>query len=267
MGMGQVRFDRQPPVAVLTLDNAPLNCITGAMFAQLGEHIRQIDRDREIRVVMIRGAGEQHFTAGADVREMAQAALTCTGEARGPFIREWLAGVQSVFTAIERSPKVFICAMKGLAYGGGVEMAAACDIRVAAADARFALPEVKIGIMPGYGGTQRVARLMGKGRALTFILCAEPMDAVTAQGAGLVDVLTDTGAAEATALAMAERLSGYAPLAMAGVKQAIHAGAHLSLDTALQVEAELFAQVALSADTVEGVTAFVQKRKPVFVGE
>ncbi len=264
--MNSVHLTRQGPVAVLTLDNPPLNIITTAMFRRLGERIDEVDADPALRVAVIQGAGEQHFTAGADISEMAGMAACHRGDDLARQVRLWLDGVQAVLSRIERSPKVFICAMKGLSYGGGIETAAACDVRVAAADARFAMPEVKIGLIPGYGGTQRLLRLLGKGRALAFILSAEPVDAITARGMGLVDVLAPDGAAEATALRLATAIAGHAPLALAGVKRAIHGGAHLDLEAACRLEADLFTQVAITADVRAGLAAFMAKRPPRFQG-
>ena len=168
--------------------------------------------------------------------------------------------------AIERSPKVYLCAMKGYSYGGGLETAAACDIRIAASDARFAMPEVKLGIIPGYGGTQRIARLIGMGHALTMVLGAREINATTAEQWGLVDVVTPAGEAESTALAMAQAIGDYAPIALANAKRAIRAGADLDLSAGLSEEMAHFIACATSRDFDEGRRAFHEKRRPVFQG-
>jgi enoyl-CoA hydratase len=261
--MGTVHVEREGRVAILTFDNPPRNMLTTSMFEELGRHVRTLDADPDMRAVVIRGAGDRLYTVGADIREMD---IVAAREHRAANTAEWLASIHDVLDAIERSPKVYICAMKGHSYGGGLETAAACDIRVAAHDARFAMPEVKLGIIPGYGGTQRIARLIGMGHALTMVLGAQEIDAETAEQWGLVDIVTAPGAAETTALELARSIGNYAPLALAAAKRAIRGGLDLDLPEGLARERDNFVACATSADFDEGRQAFLEKRAPVFQG-
>jgi hypothetical protein len=156
--------------------------------------------------------------------------------------------------------------MKGLSYGGGLEISAACDIRVASSDTSFAMPEVKLGIIPGYGGTQRLRKLIGLGHSLAFILGAQEIDAETARIWGLVDLVTSTGQAEATALELASRVASFGPLALAAAKRAIRGGAEMPLADGLALERASFIECAASSDFDEGSSAFLEKRAPHFHG-
>jgi enoyl-CoA hydratase len=189
-----------------------------------------------------------------------------TREHRSANAEAWLLLVHEALDAIERSPKVYICAMKGLSYGGGLETAAACDIRVAASDARFAMPEVKLWIIPGYGGTQRLTRLIGMGRTLAMVLSAREIDAQAAEQWGLVDMLTPVGEAETTALDLARTIGGYAPLALAAAKRAIRGGLDRELSAGIAWERENFIACVTTTDFDEGRRAFMEKRLPVFQG-
>jgi enoyl-CoA hydratase len=247
--MGTVQLQREGQVATLTFDNPPRNMLTTGMFEELGGCVRALDADPAVRAVVIRGAGERLYTVGADIREMD---VVAAREHRGANTAVWLAGIHET--------------MKGHSYGGGLETAAACDIRVAAEDARFAMPEVKLGIIPGYGGTQRIARLIGMGHALTMVLGAREIDARTAEQWGLVDIVTPTGEAETTALKLAQTISAYAPIALAAAKRAIRSGLDLDLSAGLAQEIESFVACATSNDFDEGRCAFLEKRAPVFHG-
>jgi enoyl-CoA hydratase/carnithine racemase len=243
------------------LDNAPRNALTTAMFEELGQHIREIERDTSVGAVVVQGAGPHLYTVGADIREMdVQAALAD----RQAATRAWLEPIHRVLDALAGSSKVYLCAMKGIAYGGGLELAAACDIRLAAEDARFAMPEVKLGIIPGYGGTQRLTRLIGVGHTLALVLSARETTIETARMWGLVDLVTPVGEAEATARALAEQIAGYGPLALSEAKHAIRHGVDVDLARGLAQERESFVRCATSADFDEGRRAFIEKRAPLF---
>ena len=261
--MGTIRCEQEGAIARLVFDNAPRNALTTAMFEDLGHHIRELENDTSVRVIVVHGAGPHLYTVGADIREMdVQAALAD----RQATTRAWLEPIHQVLDAIAVSSKVYVCAMKGIAYGAGLEIAAACDIRLAAEDARFAMPEVRLGIIPGYGGTQRLSRLIGVGHTLALVLSTQEITLETAHMWGLVDQVTPVGRAEASALALAEQISAYGPLALGEAKHAIRQGADLDLSTGLARERESFVRCAASQDFDEGRRAFLEKRAPVFVG-
>jgi len=259
--MGTVRLEREGGVASLVFDNMPRNSITTQMFAELALHVEAIEADSDIRAVVIRGASPDLYTVGADIREMQERARL---EDRGVQTARWLEGIHDVLLSIERSAKVFICAMKGISYGAGVETAAACDIRIADPTARFAMPEVKLGVMPGYGGTQRLTRLIGMGHALAFVLSAQEIDVETAHRWGLVDTVAAPGAAEVVAMRLARAIARYAPLGLALAKQAIRKGIETDLLEGLAAERESFVRCAISSDFDEGLHAFIEKRPPRF---
>jgi enoyl-CoA hydratase len=262
--MDTIRFEREDGVASLVFDNPPRNCLTTRMLAELGRCIEIIENDPAIRVAIVRGAGPELFTVGADIREMDERMRLDDPSAQAT---RWLQQIHEVLLAIERSSKVFVCAMKGISYGGGLETAAACDIRIADKSARFAMPEVKLGVMPGYGGTQRLTRLMGMGHTLALVLSAQEVDADTAQRWGLVDIVTPPGEAESVAQRLARGIARCAPLGLAAAKRAIRRGPDLELVEGLAVERESFVRCAVSADFDEGRRAFIEKRPPQFVGQ
>lgn len=261
--MGTVHLRHDGAIARIVFDNPPHNCLTTAMFEQLGRHVRGIEDDPDVRVALLAGEGDHLYTVGADIREMD---VHARREDRRGETDRWLGQIHDVLGAIEGSSKVFICAMKGISYGGGLEIAAACDIRVASQEARFAMPEVKLGIIPGYGGTQRLRKLIGLGHALALILGAQEIDAEAARQWGLVDIVTAAGEAEATALLLARRIAGHAPLALAAAKRAIRDGGEMQVADGLARERAYFIDCAASSDFDEGRRAFLEKRAPQFHG-
>lgn len=261
--MGTIEMYRDGAVARLVIDNLPRNYLTTEMFEQLGRHVREVEADPDLRVAVIHGSGDRLYTVGADIREMEPFTHM---EDRHDETLQWLSNVHAVLDLIDHSSKVFICAMKGISYGGGLEIAGACDIRVAAQDARFAMPEVKLGIIPGYGGTQRLRRLIGIGHTLALVLGAQEIDAETANRWGLVDIVTPRGEAELTALQLAQNIASYAPVALTAAKRAIRDGGDLTLSDGLAQEQEHFIDCTASSDFAEGLQAFLQKRAPRFSG-
>ncbi|HET9980088.1 MAG TPA: enoyl-CoA hydratase/isomerase family protein [Ktedonobacterales bacterium] len=261
--MGTIQMYRDGAVARIVIDNLPRNYLTTAMFEQLGQRVEEFENDPDLHVAVIHGSGERLYTVGADIHEMEP--MTHLEDRHDEAVR-WLGQVHAVLDRIEHSSKVFICAMKGISYGGGLEIAGACDIRVASEEARFAMPEVKLGIIPGYGGTQRLRRLIGVGHTLALVLGAQEIDAETAHLWGLVDIVTPRGESETTALELARNIAGYAPVALTAAKRAIREGDDLPLSDGLAEEQERFVGCAASSDFVEGVQAFLQKRVPQFRG-
>jgi enoyl-CoA hydratase len=262
--MGTVRREQEGAVARLVFENPPRNALTTAMFEELGRHVREIERDASVRVVVVHGAGPQLYTVGADIREMdVQAALTD----RQATTRAWLQPIHDVLDAIAGSSKVYLCAMKGIAYGGGLEIAAACDIRLAAEDARFAMPEVKLGIIPGYGGTQRLPRLVGKGIAMQLLLTGEMITAQEAHRIGLVNEVTAPADLIPRAEAIAQKVIANGPRAVQYTMEAVNKGMETTLPEGLYMEAVLFGMASATEDKKEGTAAFLEKRPAQFKGK
>ena len=250
-----------PPIARVTLDRPDKrNALSSAEWLGLRDLAARIAADPALRVTLLQGAGDAAFSAGADIAEIAAAAATPAG----------LAAVSAhgtaVFTRIERFAKPVIAAVNGFALGGGCELALACHLRVASTHAKFGLPEVKLGLIPGYGGTQRLPRLIGQGRALQLILTGEAIDAETAHRIGLAnDVVAGDMLLEA-ARSLAKMMVAQGPLALAHAITAVTAGADLPLDAALALEATHFDAVGRTEDMREGTAAFLAKRAPAFRG-
>ena len=249
-----VSLQREGRVALVTIDHPPANAIGQAVVEGLRGALAEAAADGGLRALVVTGAGTRFFAAGADVSEFPSA---------GGAVAE---SGQRLTLEIERSPLVTIAAVNGVAFGGGCEIALACDLRIAARTARLGQPEINLGIIPGWGGTQRLVRVVGLGRAMPLLLSGDPVDAEAALAAGLVSQVVDPGDLVATALALGERLAGKAPLAVAATKRAVHEGMALPIGEALEVERREFTRLFESADAREGVSAFLEKRQPVWSG-
>lgn len=254
-----LRVERDGAVAVLTIDRPKvLNALNVQTLDELRRTLAALQHDDGMRAVVVTGAGEKAFVAGADINELA---VQSPGGAR----QHALDG-QQVFELIERLGKPVIAAVNGYALGGGCELAMACTIRIAAETARFGQPEINLGLIPGYGGTQRLSRLVGLGRALELLLTGDQITAAEAHRIGLVNRVVPAGALMAEARALAAALSAKAPVAVRYILDAVHAGAQLPLREAQALEATLFGLVASTDDMREGAAAFLQKRQPEFKG-
>lgn len=244
-------------VAVVTIDRPKaLNALNAATVAELSRAVAALAEDVSVRVVIFTGAGDKAFVAGADIAEM-----RTMSAAEG---RAWGRLGQKVFAAIEALPQPVIAAVNGFALGGGCELAMACDIRIAAENARFGQPESGLGITPGFGGSQRLPRLVGPGRAKELLFTGDVVDAAEAFRIGLVNKVVPAGRALDEALAMAAKIAGRSPVAVAYCKAAVDVGMSVDLASALAYEAELFGLCFAAPDQKEGMTAFVEKRKPVY---
>lgn len=244
-------------VAVVTVNRpAAMNAMTLLTLQELGRAVQELTASSEARAVIITGAGEKAFIAGGDI-----AMLNCLG-AQGA--RELALLAQGVCNAIEQSPKPFIAAINGYALGGGCELAMSCDIRLAAETARFGQPEVNIGTLPGFGGSQRLPRLVGKGRALEMILTGDMITAQEAWRIGLVNKLVTQADLMNEARSLAGKLASKSMAALALCKEAVMNGVEMDLKRACSYEADLFALSFTTADQKEGMTAFLEKRPPVF---
>ena len=236
-----------------------LNALNSEVMAALDAALDAARGDASVGVVVITGAGEKSFIAGADIGELSK--LTPV-EGRAHARRG-----QAVLAKLETLGKPVIAAVNGYALGGGCELALACTIRVASENARFGQPEVKLGILPGYGGSQRLSRIVGKGRAMQLCLTAEQIDAAEAYRIGLVNRVVPPGQALAASREMAAQILANGPVACAFVLDAIHRGLEMPLEEGLFLEATLFGLCAATSDMKEGMTAFLEKRKASFTGK
>ncbi|HZJ55332.1 MAG TPA: enoyl-CoA hydratase-related protein [Myxococcaceae bacterium] len=257
--MGTFREERHGPVEIWTLD-AEDRAADGVarVLAELEARLARVSGGQEVRVVIFTGAGQKAFCAGADLKERAT-----MSEAE---VRAFLGGLRRALRAIETSGTIFIAAINGSALGGGTELALACDLRVAAPAAELGLTEVRLGIIPGGGGTQRLPRLIGPGRAKDLILTGRRVNAAEAFAIGLVQRLAPEGRLLEVALGLAEQIAENAPVAVAAAKRAIDRGLDLDLEAALALELEEYETVLRSEDRLEGLAAFAEKRRPVWKG-
>jgi len=235
-----------------------LNALNSEVIAELGTAVAAAGSHPAVRALVLTGAGEKAFVAGADIAEFVGLTPAAAQElaARG----------QRLFSALEGLSKPVIAAINGFALGGGCELALACHLRIAAANARFGQPEVKLGLIPGYGGTQRLPRLVGQGRALELLLTGAMIDAPTALAWGLVNRVVEPAALRATVQQLAEQMLAVSPVAVARCLEAVRAGAGLPLERGLEVEAQQFGLCFASEDMREGTAAFLAKRPPSFPG-
>lgn len=251
----------EPPLAIVTLNRPKvLNALRSALLAELSVALAQLDRNDDVRAIIVTGAGEKAFAAGADISELN--ALPNAG--RGA---DQARTGQALTRQIERLRKPVIMAINGFALGGGCELAMAGDIMIASENAKFGQPEVNLGLIPGYGGSQRTTRLVGKGMAMYLCLTGEIVDANEALRIGLVQKVVPLGELLNEAKRIAETIASKAPLAIAACKRAINNGAHLSIDDALELEALEFGTLVDTEDIKEGTGAFLEKRKPRWQGK
>jgi len=235
-----------------------LNALNRDVLAQLREAFDEAAHTPEVRCVVLSGAGQRAFAAGADIAEIRALAQ----EEVQPFAQHG----HHLMSEIEGLGKPVIAAINGYALGGGCELALACTLRIAATTAQIGLPEVSLGLIPGYGGTQRLSRLLGPGRALHMMLTGRPIPAAQALEWGLLTEVTEPDQLLAAAGKLAGQLAASAPLAMQAIMAAVHQGADLGLARGLDLEQQYFARVCESADMREGTQAFLEKRKPAFKG-
>jgi enoyl-CoA hydratase len=260
MAFDNLLVDREGAVAVVTIHRPRvLNALNVQTVDELRRAMVDCGRDESVRVVILTGSGEKAFVAGADINELA--VLTPTDG------REHALTGQHVFDVIENLGKPVIAAINGFALGGGCELAMACTLRVAADTARLGQPEIGLGLMPGYGGTQRLARLVGKGRAMEMCLTGAQVSAEEALRMGLVNRVVPAAELMAATRKLADHFARSAPIAMRYIINAVNRGVEMPLAEACQYEATLFGLVASTEDMKEGTRAFLEKRKPEFKGK
>lgn len=252
-----LQVERRNRIAYVTVNRPDkLNALNAQAKAELKESFESIQADPEVDVVILTGSGEKAFVAGTDIKE-----LTELDERKGMAFSE---GGQAVLNLIESLGKPVIAAVNGYTLGGGAELALACHMRIASENAKFGQPEVNLGIIPGYGGTQRLTRLVGKGRATEMILGGDQIDAQEALRIGLVNKVVPLADLIKTAEALAQKIISRGQVAVKLALEAVNATQKLPLNQGQSLEAELFGRCCASEDFKEGTTAFLEKRKPVF---
>jgi enoyl-CoA hydratase len=259
MPFQNITLDVSDRVATLTVNRPDkLNALNDLTVSELGQAIEQVRTRSDVGGVILTGAGTRAFVAGADIAELAT---------QGPLEgRERARRGQAVLRRIETSPKPVIAAINGFALGGGCELAMACHVRIASETAKFGQPEVKLGIGPGYGGSQRLPRLVGQGRALELILTGEMIDAREAHRIGLVNAVVPPAELLRTANELIRKMLANGPIALGLSIDAVVRGVELPLEDALLLEADSFGLLAATDDMREGMRAFLEKRQPRFTG-
>lgn len=258
MSYETITVEKRGKVAVLTINRPDkLNSLNQTVHAEGVAALDDLRKDDSVRVVVITGKGEKSFIAGADISEFA---------GQTPVTQRNLFNEKTFFNSLDTFPKPIIAMINGFCLGGGNELALACDIRIASENARFGQPEINLGIIPGGGGTQRLTRLIGEGRAMEIILSGDMIDAETALRYGLVTQVHPLAELEEKTMAFAAKLAEKAPIALQLCKEAVKFASRSNLDEGLRREVDLFAIVFSTEDKNEGVGAFLEKRKPEFHG-
>jgi enoyl-CoA hydratase len=244
-------------VALVTFDRQDaLNALNFALILELADALERLDRDPACRCIVLTGAGERAFAAGADIKELARqtpTSLTVDGD-----FQNW--------ERIKRIRKPIVAAVRGFALGGGCELAMACDMIVAAEDAQFGQPEIRLGVMPGAGGTQRLTRAIGKAKAMELVLTGENIGAREAEAHGLVTRVVPAEATLEAALDLAGRIAALPPIAVVAAKEAVNRAEELSLEAGLEFERRSFFLLFATDDQREGMAAFTEKRPPAWSG-
>jgi enoyl-CoA hydratase/carnithine racemase len=256
MPFENILFEKASGIATITLNRPPANALSVALLRDLAAALDDVERDNAMRVVVITGAGERFFSAGAEIKEFGVVDSN-----------EHMKLGQGIYRRIEKFPKPVIAAINGLALGGGCEMAMSCHIRYAAESARLGQPEINLGIMPGWGGTQRLPRLIGRGRAIELMLAGDAILAPEAERFGLVNRVVPAAELKDAVQKLAQRLAMQAPLAMQAILESVDVGLELGLQAGSDAEREKFNWIAKTEDARSGITAFLSKQKAVFKGK
>jgi len=255
-----ILFEKENGIGIVTINRPKvLNALNAGTILELDRLFDEIARDDSIHAVIVTGSGEKAFVAGADIAEMASMSAI-----EG---RNWGKLAQAVFNKLENLPQPVIAAVNGFALGGGCELAMACDIRIASEKAKFGQPEVSLGVIPGFAGTQRLPRLVGKGRAKELLFSGAMIDAAEAHRIGLANKVVPLEELIAAAREMAGMIMSRGPVAVQLCKAAVNEGLDMDLESGMAYEAEVFGLCFSTADQKEGMSAFLGKRKANFVGK
>ena len=255
-----IKTENRNGILFVTIDRPKvLNALNAQTLGEIEDVFESARDDDGVRVVIVTGGGEKAFVAGADINELAK-----VNPISGKMTSEH---GQDVFTRIERFPKPVIAAINGFALGGGCELALACHIRIASEKAQIGLPEVSLGIIPGYGGTQRMARLLGKGKAFELVCSGERVNAAEAERIGLVNKVVPADQLMSAAEEMAKKIASRSPVAVRAAIEAINYGSDMPLEEGQLLEATLFGVLCASEDMKEGMAAFLEKRPAKFPGK
>ncbi|MBA4533594.1 enoyl-CoA hydratase-related protein [Brevibacillus halotolerans] len=255
-----IQLEKQGQVGILTIQRPEMyNCLNLVTLERLQRLLLEVSTDTDIRVVIITGAGDKAFCSGADLKERKTMQQSQ--------VQQYIRTIRDVFTQVERLSVPVIAAINGIAFGGGLELALACDLRVMSETAQTGLTETSLGIIPGAGGTQRLPRLIGKGRAKELILTARRIGAKEALEIGLVNQIVPANQVLEASLSLAQQIALNAPLALAQAKWAIDYGMEVDMATGLALESNAYQILVPTKDRLEGLAAFAEKRKPIYRGE
>jgi enoyl-CoA hydratase len=255
-----ISTEQDGAVAVVTIDNPPMNALSAPLLEELEAEFERLDADDAVRAVVLKGAGERAFVAGADIKEfpsLRESAMEEGGSARG---------IQKLGARMDAARTPFIAAIHGFCLGGGLELAMCCDMRVAAEGAQLGQPEIKLGLIPGGGGTQRLPRLVGIGRAQLLNMTGDFVDAARAYDWGLVEKVVPPEELLEAALAIARTIAARSPVSIGVLRELARTTRDLPLEEGLRREADGFRRCLASEDGAEGVAAFIEKREPRFTG-
>lgn len=260
MAEENIKLERRGQILIVTLNRPErMNALDRETLAAGSKLIKNLHFEKDTRVVILTGAGDKAFCAGADLKE--REGMTMAD------VRLYIRTIRNTFTDIENLPIPVICAINGIALGGGLELALACDIRIASPNAKLGLTEVTLGIIPGGGGTQRLPRLIGRGKAKELLFMGLKVTAEEALDIGLINRIAPEGKLIEVALEIAERIVNNSPIAVQQAKIAVNRGTEVDINKGLEIESEAYEVCIPTKDRLEALAAFKEKRKPVFKGE
>ncbi|WP_431027579.1 enoyl-CoA hydratase/isomerase family protein [Lysinibacillus sp. LZ02] len=254
-----IHYTHENSVAVVTIDNPPMNVLSNQVVAELEKVFTELVNNEQVNVIILTGAGEKAFMAGADIKEFPELITKTREEIITTNLK-----TNAVITYISNIPKPTIAFLNGYTFGGGCELALACDIRIAEERTQIGLPEVKLGLFPGGGGTQRLSRLIGTAKAKELMFVGDPILADEALRLGLVNQVVPDGEGLKATMKLATKMASFSLEALSRIKQSVNDGVNLPLAEGLELEANLFADIFATEDAKEGIQAFLEKRKPSF---